>query len=308
MSIAKSPEHAGGHPTEVRLLAEYPGACLAVVDEDLRYQFVSDAKARLVGSEPQHMVGRRAADFFGEDWESERRPLVREAASGSTRVSVIETLRGWRCLTKIFGLEPDSTGRRRAIIMSRPVAWIPGGVRAADAGGRFVEARHNDGDILQNLSGTERDVLRLIGLGLSTDDIASVLQRSRKTIEWHRSSLGKKLGVANRVELAMIAVRAGLCSMFGEAGAGSAAIALLSPLPPGAHVTHGAGNGNGAHIADTNGQTNGEPDFDLGPISAMNARPDPTAALRRAKSPESDKPRRELARGAKPGDKRHSRN
>jgi DNA-binding CsgD family transcriptional regulator len=31
-----------------------------------------------------------------------------------------------------------------------------------------------------------------------------------KTIEWHRVSLGEKLGVVNRVEIARIAIAAGL--------------------------------------------------------------------------------------------------
>jgi DNA-binding NarL/FixJ family response regulator len=38
-----------------------------------------------------------------------------------------------------------------------------------------------------------------------------------KTIEWHRVSLGTKLGVTNRVELARIAIRAGVVGLALEA-------------------------------------------------------------------------------------------
>lgn len=222
----------------IRVLSEYPGACVAVVDEDLRYLLVSDAKAHLLGADPDSIVGRRVSEFFGEDWEHERRPLIREAAAGTASISLVETMRGWKCVTRIRGIEPDAAGRRRALMMSRPVSWIPGGVSAARGGhtGRFLEARHNDGDLLRSLSPTEIEVLRLIGLGLSTEDIAQALHRSRKTVEWHRSSLGRKLGAVNRVELAMIAVRAGLCSMFGEAGAGLAAAASTGSI----HLNGGA--------------------------------------------------------------------
>jgi DNA-binding NarL/FixJ family response regulator len=55
--------------------------------------------------------------------------------------------------------------------------------------------------------------LKLIGIGLSTADIARRLERSVKTVEWHRVSLGEKLGVTNRVELARIAIAAGLVSL-----------------------------------------------------------------------------------------------
>ena len=57
------------------------------------------------------------------------------------------------------------------------------------------------------------EILRLIGEGLSTSEIAENLHRSVKTVEWHRVSLGNKLGVTNRVELARIAISAGLVTL-----------------------------------------------------------------------------------------------
>jgi len=68
-------------------------------------------------------------------------------------------------------------------------------------------------EAVDGLTARERDVLRLIGYGLSTADIAKVLHRSVKTIEWHRVALGNKLGVTNRVELARIAIAAGVSGL-----------------------------------------------------------------------------------------------
>ncbi len=65
-------------------------------------------------------------------------------------------------------------------------------------------------DPIGSLTPRERDVLRHIGMGLPTAEIARQLHRSVKTIEGHRVSLGLKLGVANRVQLARIAIRSGL--------------------------------------------------------------------------------------------------
>ncbi|MEM7756113.1 MAG: helix-turn-helix transcriptional regulator [Planctomycetota bacterium] len=70
-----------------------------------------------------------------------------------------------------------------------------------------------DVELIAGLTARERDVLRLIGYGLSTADIAKTLHRSVKTIEWHRVALGNKLGVTNRVELARIAIRAGVSGL-----------------------------------------------------------------------------------------------
>jgi hypothetical protein len=73
-----------------------------------------------------------------------------------------------------------------------------------------LRARNDDTGALNVLTTREIEILCLIGEGFSTADIAKHLHRSVKTIEWHRVALGTKLGISNRVELARIAIRAGL--------------------------------------------------------------------------------------------------
>jgi DNA-binding CsgD family transcriptional regulator len=64
-----------------------------------------------------------------------------------------------------------------------------------------------------SLTPRQREVLALIGQGLSTAEIARRLYRTVKTIESHRLMLGKRLGARNRVELARIAIQAGLTDL-----------------------------------------------------------------------------------------------
>ncbi len=66
---------------------------------------------------------------------------------------------------------------------------------------------------LDCLSKRERQVLALIGEGLSIPAIAKVLNRSQTTIKSHRESLGRKLHVSTQVELARIAMQAGLAPL-----------------------------------------------------------------------------------------------
>ncbi|NBC10716.1 MAG: PAS domain S-box protein [Planctomycetes bacterium] len=68
-------------------------------------------------------------------------------------------------------------------------------------------------DGIKSLTNREREVLGLIGQGYSLAEIADQLYRSQKTIQTHRLSLGRKLGVNNRVELARIAIAAGLAPL-----------------------------------------------------------------------------------------------
>ncbi len=55
--------------------------------------------------------------------------------------------------------------------------------------------------VLSGLTDCQREVFRLIGMGLSTSEIAIKLDRGIKTVESHRANLKKKLGLRNAPEL-----------------------------------------------------------------------------------------------------------
>ena len=60
------------------------------------------------------------------------------------------------------------------------------------------------------LSAREREVLHLIAEGMSAKEIASDLEISTKTVEAHRTSMMRKLGVRKATELVRYALRHGL--------------------------------------------------------------------------------------------------
>ncbi|MGB0766776.1 MAG: helix-turn-helix domain-containing protein [Phycisphaeraceae bacterium] len=68
-------------------------------------------------------------------------------------------------------------------------------------------------DRIVGLTPREREILVMIAEGDSLPEIAQKLGRSQKTIESHRLSLGRKLNVSNRVELAKIAITEGLIEL-----------------------------------------------------------------------------------------------
>lgn len=55
---------------------------------------------------------------------------------------------------------------------------------------------------LSGLTESEKRILALLAEGHSTAQIALMIHRSPKTVEWHRAALGKKLGLRTRVDLA----------------------------------------------------------------------------------------------------------
>jgi two-component system response regulator NreC len=73
-------------------------------------------------------------------------------------------------------------------------------------------ARAQDEEVpgFQQLSTREGEVLRLIARGRTNREIAEQLSLSVRTVERHRSSIMNKIGLQNRAELVVYAVRQGL--------------------------------------------------------------------------------------------------
>ncbi len=65
-------------------------------------------------------------------------------------------------------------------------------------------------DAMESLTPREREVLRYFAMGLQTREIGIKLGISAKTVETHRNRVYDKLGARSIIDLARIAVRAGL--------------------------------------------------------------------------------------------------
>jgi DNA-binding NarL/FixJ family response regulator len=64
--------------------------------------------------------------------------------------------------------------------------------------------------VIEQMSEREREILRRLGLGQSNAEIAQALFLSEGTVKNYVSAILQKLGVADRTQAAVIAVRAGL--------------------------------------------------------------------------------------------------
>ncbi len=73
-----------------------------------------------------------------------------------------------------------------------------------------MDARRSAEQAITALTDRERDVARAAGLGRSNAQIAEELYISEATVKAHLSAIQTKLNVRNRVEIAVLAERAGL--------------------------------------------------------------------------------------------------
>jgi len=60
------------------------------------------------------------------------------------------------------------------------------------------------------LTSRQREVLQLVAEGRTSKEIASILQISMKTVEFHKSRIMKELGMHSVAEVTRYAMRAGI--------------------------------------------------------------------------------------------------
>jgi DNA-binding NarL/FixJ family response regulator len=156
----------------------------------------------------ERVIGKSLADLLGEDHARERLEHV-QAVLSTGRTIVFEEMRRGKQIRCVMRSIPTTNGSKSVLV----TAYISALHAPYQNGYATVRAKNNDAGKLGTLTTREVEILKLIGLGMSTIDIAKHLGRSVKTIEWHRVSLGEKLGVVNRVELARIAIAAGMVGL-----------------------------------------------------------------------------------------------
>ncbi len=185
-----------------------------VVDVNGAVEFANPVANRIMGPGSPHAngngdaTGRNLRDFFNEELVTERLNLIKEAVTTGHPITLEGMVKG-RLMRTVFRPMVVPGQAPRVLVVSR----LAGSSTAPREGDGVVRSRVNDAGQIGSLTARELEILKLIGIGLSTADIAKRLGRSVKTVEWHRVSLGDKLGVTNRVELARIAIAAGIVGL-----------------------------------------------------------------------------------------------
>lgn len=140
------------------------------------------------------------------------------ARAPATAVLVLTVSEAERDLTEVV-----AAGARGYLLKDAPIAEIAGAVRAVADGAASLSPRIAAATLAQlraveratppadaNLTPREREVLRLVAAGADNATIARELVISPHTAKNHVSAILARLGVANRIQAAVTAVRDGL--------------------------------------------------------------------------------------------------
>lgn len=172
---------------------------------------VSDDCAKRLGRPKADMKGRHLFDLCPRELGEELSELLRKHTLEQTPFVALLLLNGvWSIL--LFRPHSCACGDPHvAFECMHECDWhaIEEGVH----GVTFYKLKYRDLGPLADLTVRELEVLKLIGHGLTTREIAAELHRSERTIQGHRISLGKKLNCQTRTDLARIAADAGLPSV-----------------------------------------------------------------------------------------------
>lgn len=183
------------------------GSAVLVYDTNGRITSANRAATRLLGvADGVDLAHKALHDAMPAAIAEERLAHARHVVETGAPMVVDGMLAGRLTRATLRPIRGESPQETRVLETIRPAT----AAEAKPDGVTYVRAKTDDEGPLGQLTAREREVLVHIGRGLSTAEIASTLGRSTKTVEWHRVSLGNKLGITNRVELARIAIRAGV--------------------------------------------------------------------------------------------------
>ena len=191
-----------------------PGTGVAVIRSDGRFLFMNEA-SRLFwtpsGEPTMEWEGRTVYQNVPLEFADHVMGVIRKVTEQHKTVVDRTIWRGKQLMTTVRFLEPPSGELPRIIAVTR---HTPGATQPIEhvTDVEVIESSVADLGPLDVLTTRELEVLALVGQGLRISDIARVLVRSRKTIETHRLSVGRKLFPrgTNRVELAKLVFDAGL--------------------------------------------------------------------------------------------------
>lgn len=191
-------------------MIDNPAIGVTVIDITGRIISVNPRAASLLFSkEPAALVSMPLTDVLPDALARERLTLIKQIHRSGKPILYRYIHRGLQLQSSMHAVTGPVGGLPRVLAITTVGAPEP----SADPGCQefeIVESSLADFGRLEQLTRRELEVLAFLRHGMTICEIAVRLHRSRKTIDNHRQSIGKKLGESCRVRLAQIADHAGL--------------------------------------------------------------------------------------------------
>jgi DNA-binding CsgD family transcriptional regulator len=197
----------------INMLRAEPGTGVSVLDPEGTIHYVNDETLRIFLDGKftrEEIIGKTLHEVgFPDAWIQERQEIMRQVAETGNEYLLRTIWNGRQQFSWLRLLDSDD-GETRILVITRRVSAGSEAEYLRQSGVSLVDSKVTQLGKLDVLSRRELEILALIGQGMSIKEIAELIHRSTKTVENHRISLGQKLKMSNRVQLATIAHEAGL--------------------------------------------------------------------------------------------------
>jgi DNA-binding CsgD family transcriptional regulator len=196
--------------TVIRLSSLMPNVYASVVDGNGMYVWASESMRSFRSSDG--FVGRRFDELGPPEWARERLLAIREVIRSRTPTLFTSIFLARR----MFGVMiPVWMGSDEPLVflMAVDVESVSGGAESPcelKSDLPTVQFLHVQLGDLSLLTRRQLETLRLVAMGKTNEEIAAILHRTRRLVEWHIRMLLKQTGARDRIALSNIGRTAGL--------------------------------------------------------------------------------------------------
>ena len=208
------------------------GASVFVVNSEFMHVYVNQYGAESVGLQPNQMIGTPMGGHVSDALTDIVKSIIGKALDSGEPMVQGFLFQGQLRQTNFVPIRSQSGAFEHVLIISHLVCEKPPDMEAMQP---LLSAEHTRAEALgplARLTKRELEILKFIGDGTRTVEIAERLGLSQRTVHNHCASISKKLGHTTRAEMARLAIRAGLSS-----GAG---VVTNGPPRPGSRRRHKA--------------------------------------------------------------------
>ena len=179
-----------------------------IVDEDTLIEYMNRACTDWLEARIEPETKAHFADCFSDDLGAEFEQIELDVLRSGIQVTVDCIVRGEGIRTQCTQIRFADRQRPVVLVTITPLRCVLWSDKSDEH--PPIVARHHDLGFLRQLTPRETQILAMIAQGRTTNDIADLLGRSRRTIDCHRSAISSKLNVPGVAGLTALALTAGL--------------------------------------------------------------------------------------------------
>lgn len=205
-SFASNPEERN---TFWSALARSPGIGVSIVDLQGNLLFVNDTSLEIFsGQRDIDYHGKKIGDFHSVEFTTERLKMISRVITSGKATVMRHVYLGRKIVSTLWPIRDSKPPFNRVIVVTRYGNDADNAAEVDDL--PVFDSDYAELGELNVLTKRELEVFVMFGHGLNIPAISKILDRSPKTLERHKTSIAKKLGLKSQTDMVRIVSLLGL--------------------------------------------------------------------------------------------------